>query len=65
MPDRYFREIATNELYVKTESDILVEGVPDATLFEELSQPQERQRYDNETGGWVAEEYDKDGNPYV
>lgn len=65
MPDRYFKELSTNELYVKTELDILQEGVPDASLFEELSQPQDGQRYDNDTGAWVAEEFDKDGNPYT
>lgn len=65
MSDRYFRELATNQLYVKTEFSIHVDGVPDPTLFEELRAPGYRERYDSETGGWVPEEYDKDGNPYT
>lgn len=65
MAYKYFREIATNELYVKEDFEVNASGGMDSTRFEEIRAPNTRERYDPETGGWVAEEYDQNGNPYT
>lgn len=66
MSARYFREKSTNQLYVKSSEHIAPDAaVLDTSFFEELEPPQDRQRYDSETGTWVEELYDAYGNPWT